>query len=123
MPTLNEVTLMGHVGKDPEIKTTSNGKLMAKFSLATTKSYKDQSGQWQKKSFWHNITLFGYSDKRPIEKGDLVHVKGEIENREYEGKWYTDIVCTSYINMDYKKYMDSPKAPAQKEVFEDEVPF
>ena len=85
----NKATLVGRVGKDPEILNLRNGKKGAKFSLATSESWQDKaSGEWKNKTEWHNITVWseglaGYVE-RSVRKGDVLLVEGKIERQEYE---------------------------------------
>jgi single-strand DNA-binding protein len=67
MSSLNKVTLIGRVGKDPEIRNAGNGKPIVSFSLATSESWKDKQGQKQEKTEWHNITCFNEALCRVIE--------------------------------------------------------
>ena len=126
MPTINKIQIMGHVGKEPEIRQTKAGKDYAKFSIATKRYAKKGENAV---TDWHNITLWGYYSNRPIGKGDLVLINGEINYREYDGKHYTDIIANEYINLDYKKYMNTSNQPRQEVRQElsqnsnDDVPF
>ncbi|MGA0129365.1 MAG: single-stranded DNA-binding protein [Burkholderiales bacterium] len=82
----NEAMLIGNVGKDPEIKQVSTGS-MARFSLATSESYKDKSGNWETKTEWHNVVFFGkIADliASKVHKGSKVLVRGKIETRSFE---------------------------------------
>ena len=58
MSGINKVILVGHLGKDPEVKTIESGVKVAKFSLATTETYKDKSGERKDVTEWHNITCW-----------------------------------------------------------------
>jgi single-strand DNA-binding protein len=84
---INKVILLGNVGKDPEVKQFDNGSV-ANFSLATTESYKDKSGERVKRTEWHNIAVGapGLVDvvSKYVKKGDLLYVEGKIRTREYE---------------------------------------
>jgi single-strand DNA-binding protein len=79
---LNKVMLIGFVGQDPEIKILSNNKPMAKFSLATSKSWKDKNGEYQSKSEWHNIVIYNEHlanfVSKYILKGAKLYLEGEI---------------------------------------------
>lgn len=93
MPNLNYVILAGHLGADPEVKTTESGIPFAKFRLATSYGRDER-----KKTTWHNCQIWGSQAAElgmSAEKGDAVYCIGRIENREYDGKWYTDIICES----------------------------
>ncbi|MGV3709979.1 MAG: single-stranded DNA-binding protein [Gemmatimonas sp.] len=91
--SLNKVTLIGNVGSDPEIRTTSNGGKVASFSLATGRQWNDQSGQKQEKTEWHRCVIWNnrastLADvaERYVKKGEKLYVEGEIEYRQYQDK-------------------------------------
>lgn len=95
---INKVTLLGNLGKDPEIRTFENGSKVARFSLATNKNFKDKAGEWQTQTEWHNIVVWGYAAEHAekfLKKGGLAYVEGEINYREYEAdgqkKYITEI--------------------------------
>ena len=56
--SVNKVTLLGNLGKDPEVKFTPQGTAVAKLALATNERYKDKEGQWQDRTEWHNVVLW-----------------------------------------------------------------
>jgi len=77
-----QVTLIGNVGKDPEVVTFNNGNSITKFSLATSRSWKDEGGQKQTKTTWHNIVVRGGQQgyvNNYVKAGSKLHVIGEIE--------------------------------------------
>lgn len=87
--SINKVILIGRLGRDPELKYTPNGTPVAKFSLATDEAFKDQSGELQKRTEWHNIVAW----KRLAEicgeyltKGKQVYIEGSIQSRQYQDK-------------------------------------
>jgi len=94
--SLNKVMLIGNLGSDPEIRTTTSGARVAQFSVATSRSWTGRDGQQQEKTEWHRIViwentkqagggLFGVVE-RFLTKGKQVYVEGEIEYRQYEDK-------------------------------------
>lgn len=87
---VNRVTLIGRIGKQPELKQFGD-KTLTKFSFATSESFKDKSGEWQDKTQWHTIS---YWNTLKAEKGDMLFIEGKIEYREHEGKYYTDIIAS-----------------------------
>jgi len=101
---LNKVTLIGNLGKDPEIRTTKNGKEIANFSLATSESYKDANGEKQVKTQWHRVSVFGglvNIVKNYVHKGTKLYLEGSMEYGEYEKdghKVYTATVILSGFN-------------------------
>lgn len=86
--SLNRVTLIGNLGKDPEIKVIPSGSKVANFSVATTESYKDKAGEWQQTTDWHNVTCWDQlADKSSkLSKGAKVMVEGKIKTRSYQDK-------------------------------------
>lgn len=90
MSSLNKITLIGRVGKDPEIRNTGNSKSIVSFSLATSETWKDQQGQKQEKTEWHNITCFNETLCRIIEsyvkKGSQIYIEGKLVTEKYTDK-------------------------------------
>ena len=93
--SLNKVTLIGNLGNDPEIRTTSNGSKVANFSIATSRQWSSASGEKQEKTEWHKCTAWNTGGKgtgladiieRYVKKGDKLYVEGSIEYRQYEDK-------------------------------------
>ncbi|MBX7119504.1 MAG: single-stranded DNA-binding protein [Gemmatimonadaceae bacterium] len=93
--SLNKVTLIGNLGADPEIRTTSNGGKVAQFSLATSRQWNSTAGEKQEKTEWHKCVAWnagargtGLADiiERYVKKGDKLYVEGRIEYRQYEDK-------------------------------------
>ena len=91
--SLNKVMLIGNLGADPEVRSTSNGSRMASFSLATNRQWTTQAGEKQEKTEWHKIVVWnrggsGLVDvvEKYMKKGDRVYVEGSIEYRTFEGK-------------------------------------
>jgi len=102
---LNEVTLIGNVGRDPEFITMKNGKLMGKVTVATTKKFKDANGERKDKTEWHNVIV--WNDKlasvlqKHLVKGSKVYVKGEIQTRKYQNKEGQDCYATDIVISDF----------------------
>jgi single-strand DNA-binding protein len=88
MSTLkNNVKLIGHLGKDPEIRTFESGKKMATFSLATNDSYKNQKGEKVEDTQWHTLVIWGkLADVagQYLKKGSEIAVEGKLVHRTYE---------------------------------------
>lgn len=93
----------GHVGKTPEVKTIDSGKKVAKFTFATSESYKDSQGERQTKTEWHSIVAWDKLAElceKYVKKGSELIVEGKISYRDYtdkEGvkKYFTEIICNS----------------------------
>ncbi len=86
---LNKVILIGRLGKDPETRYMPNGEVVCNFSVATSESWKDQSGQRQERTEWHNITMYRRLAEiagQYLKKGSQVYLEGKIQTRKYQGK-------------------------------------
>ncbi len=85
----NKVTLIGHLGKDPEIRLLDENTKVARITLATNESYKGRDGEWQERTEWHNIVAWrGAAERaeRQLKKGMLTFVEGKIGYRKYTDK-------------------------------------
>lgn len=109
--SVNRVTLLGNLGKDPELRTTQTGLNVCSFSLATSESYKDKaSGEWKETTEWHNIVLWDYLAQKAadvLRKGSKVYIEGKIQTRSYEAKeggkrYTTEIVGLTMIPLNEK---------------------
>jgi single-strand DNA-binding protein len=94
--SLNRVQLIGNLGKDPEVRSTSNGGRVANFTLATSRTWNPQAGERQEKTEWHNCVAWNSKNynladivERYCKKGKQVYVEGEIEYRSYEKEGQT----------------------------------
>ncbi len=86
---VNKVMLLGNVGKDPEIRSTQGGTMVASFSLATADRQKDQTGQWVDKSEWHNLVAFNRTAeivRDYVKKGTQLFIEGKIQTRSWDDK-------------------------------------
>ena len=86
---VNKVFLLGNVGKDPEIRTTTNGMTIASFTLATADRAKDATGAWTDKTEWHNLVAFQRTAeivRDYVKKGTQVFVEGKIQTRSWDDK-------------------------------------
>ena len=89
MAGVNKVILLGHLGKDPEVKKLDSGKSVANFSLATSEVYKNKEGEKVTNTEWHNIVLWSplaEIAESYLKKGSQLYLEGKISNRSYEDK-------------------------------------
>jgi single-strand DNA-binding protein len=87
--SVNKVILLGHVGKDPEIGSTTGGTTAANLSLATSERYKDGSGEWQDRTEWHNLVAYARGAeivRDYVKKGVRLYVEGRLTTRSWEDK-------------------------------------
>ena len=105
LTSLNRATLIGNLGRDPDVRQNENGTLKVTFTMATNDYYKSKSGERISKTEWHNVALFGgLADlgKKYLVKGKKVYVEGKLSSRSYENKdgevrSITEIVASSMI--------------------------
>lgn len=91
--SLNKVTLIGNLGNDPEVRSTTGGNRVATFSLATSRTWNDAGGSKQEKTEWHRCVVWNTKSsqladivERYVKKGDKLYVEGRIEYRQWQDK-------------------------------------
>lgn len=105
MKSINKVTLLGNLGKDPELRQINSETNVASCVIATTEHYKDKNGQKQEKTEWHNLVLWrSLADlfSQYCKKGDTVHIEGKLTTRSWEAqdgtkRYTTEIVVDDFI--------------------------
>jgi single-strand DNA-binding protein len=109
--SLNKVTLIGNLGKDPEVSYLSSGVPVAKFSVATSERWKDADGNLQEKTEWHNIVAWRKLAEicgQYLKKGGKVYIEGKLQTRSWDDKntgvkkYMTEIVADDLIMLDSK---------------------
>lgn len=86
---VNKVTLIGNLGKDPEVRHLESGSVVARITVATNENYKDKSGEWQTMTEWHDVIAWRYlaeRAERDLKKGSLVFVEGKLQKRKWQDK-------------------------------------
>lgn len=131
MPSLNRVTLIGHLGRDAEVKQTANSEVCST-TVATEMRWKDKnSGEWKSKTEWHKVVAWGREAARLGQclKGDLVMIEGRLETRKWtdkngNDKYTTEVNAETVMRL---KWADgaAPRStpPAAKVDDEDDLPF
>jgi single-strand DNA-binding protein len=87
--SVNKVILLGNVGKEPEIKSTPGGMVIATFSIATSDRVKDKDGTYQDRTEWHNLVAFQRTAeivRDYVKKGNKLYVEGKIQTRSWDDK-------------------------------------
>jgi single-strand DNA-binding protein len=146
--SVNKVILLGNVGKDPEIRSSASGNMVATFGLATSERFKDQQGNWQERTEWHNLVAFGRTAeiiRDYVKKGSKLFVEGRLQTRNYEDKehagrkiYRTEIIVND-ISLLSARDESSPRSSgsanfdqrqpanaddmAQTEITDDDIPF
>ena len=142
--SLNKVILIGRLGRDPECRYLPNGDAVCNFSIATSESWKDQSGQKKERTEFHNITLYRKPAEiaaKYLQKGSLVYLEGKIQSRKYTGKdgierTAYEIVCSEMKMLGGKAEggegqhtpppppaRQQPAAPVPQDEIDDSIPF
>ena len=145
--SLNKAILIGRLGRDPEVRQMPNGEAVCNFSIATSETWKDQHGQKQERTEWHNITLYRRMAEvagQYLKKGSLIYIEGRIQSRKYTGKDGIERTAYEIIGSEMKMLgggndsgqqnaqhtppapprSQAPAAPAQPvDDIDDDVPF
>jgi single-strand DNA-binding protein len=113
MSSLNKVTLIGNLGKDPEIRYMPSGDAICNFSVATTEAWKDKAGEKQEKTEWHRISMFGKLAEiagKYLKKGSTVYLEGRLQTRKWVNKDDVDQYTTEIIADTMKMLGGKPSA-------------
>jgi single-strand DNA-binding protein len=87
--SVNKVTLLGNVGKDPEIRSTPSGTMVANLTLATSDRFQDAQGNWQDRTEWHSLVAFKRTAeivRDYVKKGSKLYIEGKIQTRSWDDK-------------------------------------
>jgi single-strand DNA-binding protein len=100
--SVNKVILVGNLGKDPEVRSMSNGGEVVSFSVATSENWNDKaSGERREKTEWHNVVIFnenlGRIAKQYLRKGSSVYVEGQLQTRKWQDQNGNDRYTTEVV--------------------------
>ncbi|MBI3006334.1 MAG: single-stranded DNA-binding protein [Ignavibacteriales bacterium] len=135
--SVNRVTLIGNLGKDPELRYTSSGVAVASFSLATNESWKDPDGNIQERTQWHNLIAWRKLAEicgEFLKKGSKIYAEGRLQYRNYDDKngvkrFVTEIVIDEMVMLDSRGASVPQSEPASSHPQEstpeksDDLPF
>ena len=101
MASVNRVTLIGNLGRDPELRYTKDGQGVANFTVATNERWRDKQGSTQERTEWHRIVVWGKQGEdcnKYLSKGRQVYVEGSIRTTTYDDKqgqkrYFTEIIA------------------------------
>jgi single-strand DNA-binding protein len=121
--SVNKVILVGRLGRDPESRYTSAGQAVCNFTLATDESFRDRSGERQKRTEWHRIVVWGKQAEiaqQYLRKGSLVFIEGRIQTRQWddrEGQKRTtvEVVANNFRMLGGRAEGGAPPVPAETE--------
>jgi single-strand DNA-binding protein len=132
MKTVNRVTLLGNVGKDPEVRAAPSGSIIANFSIATTDRYKDKaSGEWKESTDWTNVASFGKLAeivRDYVHKGSPLYVEGKLRTRSYEKdgqkQYRTEVIADNIVLLGSGKPSEhAAEAVVEQEMDTSDIPF
>jgi single-strand DNA-binding protein len=126
MRGVNRVMLIGNLGKDPDVQFLEGNIAVAKFSLATTETFKDRAGKLISQTEWHTVVLWrGLAElaQKYLHKGSLVYIEGRLRTRSWEDKegnkkFATEVVGDNLIMLDKRTDSSSPHPPIHHEGME-----
>jgi len=146
--SVNKVTLVGNLGRDPEVRSTQDGGTIVQLSLATSESWKDKSsGERKEKTEWHRVVIFnealGKVAEQYLRKGSTVYLEGQLQTRKWADKDGVDKYTTEIVLQRYRGELtmlgnkadaavESYQPPALKKLddgpiddgdLDDEIPF
>jgi single-strand DNA-binding protein len=100
-PSINRVTLLGNLGRDPEVRTTKDGRKIANLSLATSERWTDAQGERQERADWHRVVIFSDTlanlADQALKKGSRVYVEGQLQTRKWTDQKGEDRVTTEVV--------------------------
>ncbi len=137
---VNKVILVGNLGRDPELRTTPSGQPLAKFSVATTRKWRDRDGNRQEQTEWHNVVVWGRQAEiagQYLTKGRQIYLEGRLQTDSWEDKTHgdkryrTEIICDNFQMLgsrgssnDGGGYGGGPsQTPAPAAPADDDIPF
>ena len=120
--SINRATILGRLGRDPEIRTMTDGKRVSTFSVATSTSWVDKSGEKKELTDWHNIVVYNEPTVKFIEsyvkKGSRVYIEGKIKTRKWTDKMgndkYTTEITVSGLDSRVILLDSQPSAPTSQ---------
>lgn len=135
--SVNSVTLLGNLGKEPELKYTPSGNAVCNFSVATSEKWQDKSGQKQQKTEWHNVVVWGKlaeTCNQYLNKGRQVYLEGKLQTRSWDDKegnkkYMTEINATAVQFLGGDKGEVKPQAKTEYQIdanpsfTTDDIPF
>ena len=129
--SVNKIVLVGHLGADPESRFTPSGVAVTTFNMATNESWKNKEGEYEDRTEWHRIVLYGKAAEtasKYMKKGQLTYVEGRIRTRSWEDKEgmtrYTTEVLGDRFTMLGRKGENQSAAPVEASGDDDDdLPF
>jgi single-strand DNA-binding protein len=122
---VNKVTLIGNLGKDPEIRRLETGAIVGRFSVATTDSYKDKEGNWQNSTEWHEVIVWNEKAEHAekyFKRGSTVYVEGKLMHRKYTDTANIDRYVTEILALSCRSLREPGQGSGYRSSFPTEEP-
>ena len=119
--SVNKVTLIGNVGKDPEIRSSASGVAVANFTLATSDRFQDAQGNWQDRTEWHTLVAFKRTAeiiRDYVKKGSKLYIEGKLQTRSWDDKetnvkkYRTEIIVNDLVLLSSREEGGGASRPA-----------
>ena len=119
--SVNKVTLIGNVGKDPEIRSSASGVMVANFTLATSDRFQDAQGNWQDRTEWHTLVAFKRTAeivRDYVKKGSKLYIEGKLQTRSWDDKetnvkkYRTEIIVNDLVLLSSREEGGGSSRPA-----------
>ena len=142
MNSLNKVCLLGNVGRDPEVRSTADGKRIVNLAIATSETWRDRvSGERKERTEWHRVVIFNERlaeiAEKYLGKGRQVYLEGTLQTRKWtdqsgQDRYSTEVVLPAFggtiMLLDAHHERMAPRGPASdsktaREALDDEIPF
>ena len=132
---LNMAQIIGHLGRDPDVRYTPEGTAIANLAVATNQTWKDKDGEKQERTEWHRVVLFGKVAEiagEYLKKGSLVYLQGRLQTRKWQGedgqdRFTTEIVADRMKMLGGKGERNTQAANGKPAAagpdFDDDIPF
>jgi len=119
--SVNKVILLGNVGKDPEIRSSASGVMVANFTLATSDRFQDAQGNWQDRTEWHTLVAFKRTAeivRDYVKKGSKLYIEGKLQTRSWDDKetnvkkYRTEIIVNDLVLLSSREEGGGSSRPA-----------
>ena len=131
--TVNKAILVGNLGADPELRTSTAGTAVANLRIATSERRKDRDGTWADHTEWHRVVCFGKTAENVglyCRKGKSVYVEGRFQTRKWEDdqgreRWTTEVVAHSvrFLGGRVSEVASRTEPRATHDAYPDDIPF
>ena len=128
---VNKVILIGNLGQDPEVRYTGGGTAVANLRIACTDRYKNRDGEWQDRTEWVSLVVFGKTAENCgdyLKKGRQIYADGRLQTRQWEDRegnkrYTTEVVANQVIFLGGQQGSSSAPSNSAPPIYDDDIPF